>query len=185
MTTLRDRLRVDTAPSHERVDRAYSRLDLRRPDDLGTFLTAQRAVLAAIRVRPGAHAEEAREVALMMTDALDADLGHLGAGPVMTLGAREVHGTACLYILLGSSLGTRVLHRRWLEAGDPVVAGAGRYLGLAMPPGAWRNLCEDLARRPPGGPEADRTVGDAAALFDLHLAAWDRLAALPEGTVHV
>ena len=31
----------------------------------------------------------------------------------------------------------------------------------------------------------DRTVRDASALFDLHLAAWDRLAALPEGSLHV
>ena len=185
MTTLRDRLRVDTAPSHERVDRAYSTLDLRRRSDLGTFLSAQRAVLGAIRVRPGRHAGEAGEVALTMTGALDEDLDHLGATLPRVLDALEVCGTACLYILLGSSLGTRVLHRRWLETQDPVVGGAGRYLGLAMPPGAWRDLCEDLGRCPTEGAEADQTVRDAAALFDLHLAAWHRLTAPVEGSVHV
>lgn len=185
MTTLRDRLRVDTAPSHERVDQVYSTLDLRRRDDLGTFLAAQRSVLGAVRLRPGPHAEEARDVARMMTAALDADLGHLGPRPVRPLRTTEVQSTACLYILLGSSLGTRVLHRRWLGAEDRIVAEAGRYLGLAMPPGAWRGLCMDLERQSSSGDEADRIVRDASALFDLHLAAWAGLAARPERSLHV
>ena len=184
MTSLRDRLRADTAAWHERVDRAYTTLDLRQSADLGTFLGAQLSVLLAIRCHPGPHADAADELRACMAAAILADLRHLDRAPVLTRQTRRFDATSVLYILLGSRLGTRVLHRRWLEATDPAVKGAGSYLGLAPPSDAWRALCGELMQRPPQGAEADRVVEDACLLFDLHLGALSALEPAAQGEPH-
>ncbi|TNC59367.1 biliverdin-producing heme oxygenase [Rubellimicrobium roseum] len=116
-----------------------------------------------------------------MVTALRADLHHLDRAPALPRQARRFDATSVLYILLGSGLGTRVLHRRWLEATDPAVKGAGSYLGLASPLDAWRALCGELLQRPPQGAEADRVVGDACLLFDLHLGALSALDPAAQG----
>ena len=184
MTSLRDRLRADTAPWHERVDRAYTTLDLRQAADLGTFLGAQLSVLLAVRCGPGPNADAADELRAGMAAAILADLRHLDRAPVLTRQAHQFDTTSVLYILLGSRLGTRVLYRRWLEATDPAVKGAGSYLGLAPPSGAWRALCGELLQRPFQGAEADRVVEDACLLFDLHLGAFSALEPAAQGEPH-
>ena len=184
MTSLRDRLRTDTAPRHERVDHAYSSLDLTQSDGLRTFLGSQFSVLAAVRCGPGRHAAEAADLGRRMASALRSDLRDLRAGPALPVAERRLDATAVLYMLLGSSLGTRVLRRRWLEATDPSVATAGRFLGLAPPPGAWRTLCEELEQSPAQGAEADRIVHDVEELFELHLTVLARHSRLPEGAPH-
>ena len=185
MPSLRDRLRADTALSHDCVDRAYSALDLTQPDDLRTFLRTQWLVLSRMSCRPGRHSSVAAALGSRMADALRADLGVLGATPVGAGSQRPLHATAVLYMLLGSSLGTQVLRRRWLGTSDPAVAAAGRYLGLAAPQGAWPTLCEELAEHPSQGTEADRIVWDARALFDLHLTVLADPTLLPEEVLHV
>jgi len=184
MISLRDRLRGETAPWHERVDRAYSTLDLRRAADFETFLGAQMAVLRAIQCRPGCRAEDAEPLRADMIAALTADLRDLGRGPVPSGATHQFDATAVLYILLGSRMGTQVLRRRWLEATDPAVASAGRYLGLATPASTWRAFCAELMQAPGQGAEADRIVGDACRLFDLHLGVLPTLARAHPGESH-
>ena len=184
MTSLRDRLRADTAARHDRVDRAYSKLDLTQSEDLRTFLRAQRSVLLSVRCYPGRHAAAAQDLASRMVIALEADLVDLDGGPVLPEGERRLDATAMLYMLLGSSLGTRVLHRRWLGTTDFAARAAGRYLALTPPLGAWRHLCEDLAQGPSEGADADRIVQDAGELFDLHLAALEDRTLLFQGVLH-
>lgn len=185
MTSLRDRLRASTAPRHERVDRAYSSLDLRRTDDLRTFFRAQLWVLDSIRCCPGPHAAEADDLRSRLAQSLRRDLRVLDSPPAVTFEQSGLHATAMLYLLLGSSLGTQVLRRRWQEATDPAVAAAGQYLGLTVPRIEWRRLCEELARTKADGAEADRIVHDASRMFDLHLGALAGFARLPEGALHV
>ena len=185
MTSLRDRLRVDTAPRHDCVDRAYSSMDLTQLDGLQTFLRTQLSVLRSVRCSSGRHAVAVRQRSSRMVAALEVDLRDLRGRQAAPVSERQLDATAILYILLGSSLGTRVLHRRWLEATDPAVTAAGRYLGLAPPHGAWRHLCQDLGQLPAEGAEADRIVQDAGRLFDLHLAVLERHALLREGALHV
>ncbi|WP_176559246.1 hypothetical protein [Rubellimicrobium roseum] len=181
MTTLRDRLRADTAPWHERVDDAYSVLDLRQTVDLGRFLRSQLSVLLAVRCGPGRHAEDAERLRRSMIGALQADLRHLDLKAVRPATERRLDATAVHYILLGSRLGTRVLHRRWLGATDAAVAGAGRYLGTTPPTAAWRKFCAELLQMPDQGTEADRITHDACILFDLHLDVLPALAPLRQG----
>lgn len=185
MNSLRERLRADTASRHEGVDRAYSVLDLTRSDDLRTFLRTQLSVLRLVRCRPGSHTAAATALGSRMAAALEADLRALHGRPAAPSGERRLHATAVLYMLLGSSLGTRVLRRRWLAATDPSIAAAGRYLDLAPPQGAWRVLCDELAQQPAEGAEADCIVHDATEIFDLHLAALAEGALLPVGASHV
>lgn len=185
MASLRDRLRADMAPRHKCVDRAYSELDLAHPAGLRTFLRAQLSVLLSMRCDPGHHAAAAQDLVSRMAAAMEADLRGLDSCAVVPASAIRLNATAVLYMLLGSSLGTRVLRRRWLEATEPAVRAAGQYLSLAPPQGAWRHLCEELAAHPAEGAEADRIVQAAGELFDLHLAVMERQALLPEGTLHV
>ena len=184
MTSLRDRLRTDMAPKHERVDRSCSFLDLAQPDGLRTFLRAQLSVLLSVRCRPGHHATAVQDLGSRMAAALETDLHDLDGCPVAPVGECRLNATAMFYMLLGSGLGTRVLRRRWLEATDPAVTTAGRYLGLLPPHGAWRHLCEELAERPAEGADADRIVRDAGRLFDLHLAALVGRTLQPDGAPH-
>lgn len=120
-----------------------------------------------------------------MSEAMKADLHVLGIDPASPRSGRQLDATSMLYILLGSSLGTQVLRRRWLQATDPAVSAAGQYLSLSVPAGAWRQLCQDLAGQEPDGAEADRIVQDACEIFDLHLDASSNSERLPEGASHV
>ncbi|HVG48091.1 MAG TPA: hypothetical protein VM899_08155 [Rubellimicrobium sp.] len=185
MMTLRDRLRADTAARHGCVDRAYSSLDITKPGDFRTFLLAHLQVLDALRCAPGHQAAAAEDLRSRMMLALRADLRELDSHPRAGPAGRPLDPTAVHYLLLGSSLGTQVLRRRWLQATSPVVAAAGRYLNLGVPPGAWRHLCDQLAGCAAVNAEADRTVGDTIEIFDRHLAALASLDLLPEGVAHV
>jgi len=185
MTSLRDRLRASTAFRHERADRAYSSLDLRRTDGLRTFLRAQLWVLDSIRCCSGPHAAEAEDLRSRMAQSLRRDLRVLDSTPAVVSGQCRLNATAMLYLLLGSSLGTQILRRRWQEAADPAVAAAGQYLGLCVPQKAWGRLCEELARLGAEGAEADRIVHDASRIFDLHLGALAGFARLAEGALDV
>jgi hypothetical protein len=185
MNSLRDRLRVDTALKHECVDRAYSLLDLTQPGSFQTFLRTQLSVLLSVFCRPGHHTLAVEDLRSRMVAALEADLRELRGRLAAPVGGRYLDATAVLYMLLGSSFGTRVLRRRWLGATDPAVASAGRYLGLTPPQGAWPALCDELARHSAVGADADRIVHDAGKLFDLHLAVLAEGSLLPEGASHV
>ena len=168
--TLRDRLRLDTAPWHREVDRAYSGFDLRRPSSLAGFFRANLSALRAIDCRPGPQAATARLLREEMAAALEADLRHLGSPPPEPAPPLRFEPAAVLYVLLGSRMGAQVLRRRWLRSTDAAVLGAGRFFGLPPRAGDWRDLCGRLAEVPAQDPAAEAVVRHACDIFGLYRA---------------
>ncbi|WP_018747252.1 biliverdin-producing heme oxygenase [Chitiniphilus shinanonensis] len=134
--SLRQRLRSATAGHHARVDAAFGRFDLSRPDDYRAFLVAHARALWPLEC-----GLEAAGVARLLPDwperrrrpALARDLAWLGAAvpdeariqPLPL--ADEAACWGALYTLEGSRLGGAVLARQ--VATQPALAGALAYLG--------------------------------------------------------
>lgn len=173
-------LRRVTRPWHDGVEAAFERFDLRGRDGLSGFLLAQaRAVL------PLEDALEAAGAAALLADwplrrragALRADLARLGLrapseSPVPALPS-PVHGLGALYVLEGSRLGGRVLHRRVLGSPDPAVRSATAFLAHHVERG-WPSFLAVLDGVPPTQ-AAQRDLQSGADLaFGLFRLAADR-----------
>lgn len=166
--TLRDKLRLETAPHHEAVDRAFSDLDLCQRTGLARFLVANLASLRAIGCGQGQDAQQAELLRDEMITALEADLKELGVAPDRIRSTVRFEPTAVLYVLLGSRLGTQVLRRRWLGATDRAVLEAGRYFGLPQRKADWHNLCMRLTQTSAQSSGTDGIVRDVQGLFNLY-----------------
>lgn len=129
-------LRRMTRPWHEGVEKAFERFDLQTVEGLRGFLLRQ-----AMALLPLERALEVSDVETVLPDwearrrtaLIVADLAHLGAAPPEITAIPRLDGApamlGALYVLEGSKLGGRVLHRRVLESPDSRVRGAGRFLG--------------------------------------------------------
>lgn len=169
MSTLRDRLREDTRAAHDALDRGFARFDLATREGLGGFLAAHRSALAALLSAPGEGADQAEALRREAVTAVEGDLQSLGQEAGRDVAPLSLDPRAVLYVLLGSRLGLRVLEKRWAEAGDPLVAAAGRLFGLPGQGAAWRRFCAEASAASGKGAEADRVVTDAGRAFGLYL----------------
>ncbi len=168
--SLRQRLRADLAPSHERLDRFFSDLDVSSRPGLSLFLRAHRAAFAAIRPAPGGRT--GRPLLDRMIAAIDADLARLDAPAPPRLPPLALHRPGAQdYVLLGSRLGSQLLRRRWQAATDPCLRAAGAYLSLPPLTDQWRGFCDEAGARPARGAEADADLAEAGRLFELFLSA--------------
>ena len=104
-------LREETAPAHDRVDRAFSAFDLARDPDLFAFLRAQGAGLAAARAALEAHGRGDWAAVLdARLSAIAHDLGEKLTPTISPLHVSEPAGVA--YVCAGSLHGTAVLRAR-------------------------------------------------------------------------
>ena len=166
-------LRRVTRPWHDRVEAAFEAFDLRTRDGLSGFLARQSAALLPLE-----RALERAGVAELLADwparrrapALAADLAQLGAETPPWVEPPECptpcHMLGILYVIEGSKLGGRVLHRRVLASPDPQVRAATRFLGHHHERG-WSGFLAVLDAAPPA----------AQAWADLREGAWAAFAA--------
>lgn len=168
--SLRQRLRADLAPSHERLDRFFSDLDLSTRAGLTLFLRAHRAAFAAIRPAPGCRTGQ--PLLDRMIAAIDADLDQLDAPAPPRLAPLVLQRSRAQdYVLLGSRLGSQLLRRRWQAASDPCLRAAGAYLSLPPLTDRWRAFCDEAGARSAHGTDADAELAEAERLFELFLSA--------------
>ncbi|WGH79542.1 biliverdin-producing heme oxygenase [Jannaschia ovalis] len=168
--TLRDRLRADTRPAHDRVDAAFSGLGVTERRGYRAFLAAHLVALSALRPAPGpGDAALAAEMADLRSR-LRADLQQLGANGSMPPlpGRRCLDPRALGYVLHGSRMGMAVLHRRWRAAGDARLRRAGAFLSTPPAPARWGAICAGLSRMSPDGPTADRVIAEAGTVFAIY-----------------
>ena len=159
--TLRQRLRADTAQSHDALDLMLSRFDLRRADDLARFLAAQHAGFAAM-------VEAGVEAAKDLVARIESDLATLGAEALAAPPLdRRPHALAADYLLEGSRLGTAVLRRRWAGGSCPRALGASAYFGPAPDTTGWKRVAAHLDSVQANGKDADAVTRDASMLFAL------------------
>lgn len=148
MAELRARLRMATAPLHERVDSAYAAFDFDQPGNYSRFLRAHSRVLGSMEA-----ALEQAGIAHLLDDwpervrrhALLADLEALGSPTPAALPAPELPDSAACwgaaYVLEGSRLGGRVLARR-LHQFDPTAPA--RYLQHGDTARLWPHFLAQL-----------------------------------------
>lgn len=129
-------LRRVTRPWHDGVEQAFERFDLQTVVGLRGFLVRQAVALVPVEralelsgvdtILPDWPAR--RRTALILDDLahLDAAAPDIGTVPGLQ-GSPAMLGA--LYVLEGSKLGSRVLHRRLLASPDPRVRRADRFLG--------------------------------------------------------
>ena len=162
---LRDRLRRDLEPDHDRVDAAFAALvgvsGGASGDDLPSFLSAMRAGFAAMPATPSGVRDD-------VLSRLDADLARLGAAPGPAVPPVDAHPLAADYVMLGSRSGAAYLARAWADV--PGVAGSA-FFAADVDRAPWHALSRDLAAHPADGAFADRVVADARAAFGAFLAA--------------
>lgn len=148
---LRGRLRVETAPDHERVDALAARFDLQDPDDYTAFLLAHAQALFPLEDaldRAGADRLLADWPERRRKTALRADLATLGVAAPATqssppaLDEAEAWGT--LYVLEGSRLGARLMLRTATAAADPDIRAATRFLAHGQGGRSWPGFLERL-----------------------------------------
>lgn len=161
--SLVQRLRIDTAVDHDRVDARYAAFDLTDPGDYADFLTAHARALPAVE---SALAGDPRLPAMReRASLLAADLAALGRPmpqplPFVAEGSAERWGA--LYVIEGSRLGGGLLSRR------VPTALPSRYLAATHLPGEWRGLIQAIDAAPI---DPDAAIGAAKGVFDLYLRA--------------
>lgn len=177
MSTLLERLRQETRPQHEGLEKA---LDLLSPTlGIARYQDILRRFHAFWRSwRPLAHGLLAKEGDLLTgrdrTPLLESDLAHFNLtplrpdGPLPTLNDAD-QALGSLYVLEGSTLGGQVIARH-LETHLGLRDGAGYayFQGYGRQNGPmWAALRERLAHHPTEGPTADRLVAGARETFSL------------------
>lgn len=166
---LRDRLRAETRAPHNRVDHAFKPHDLADYSGYVSFLSAHwlaLGVLAADRALP------VRLLTCIRVDRanLQCDLARLGrpTPPPLAAVPRHYHPLAVEYLLIGSSLGFRVLERRRAAACDRRVLSSTDFLRGADRSAQWRQLCGRLGALPARSTDADIIVSDCMAIFEIY-----------------
>ena len=175
-TDLRHVLRQETRQEHDALDRAISTLDITRIDGFCRFLHIHHTCFTAMQTRALA-ACQSRLALADMVDGLSRDLSAVGAQKAalhLALPPR-LDPLAVDYMVAGSRLGTKVLHRIWAQATDPMVRQADGYFGLTGTPTLWPDTCHNLSRVPVDTPRAAAIVADTKTLFQLFSTAFDAL----------
>ena len=167
--TLRQRLRLETAADHARVDELFSQFDLTGPVGLGEFLSVSYLAYDCLgevlqpydgMVPPAPPLEE-----------ILADLSGLGR-PRLDWPQRPslsgIHPLGVIYVIAGSHLGGTILHERWRASEDERVKGAGRFLTFLSDRACWSQFLRFLPSVDIGQIERNHVVESAKACFSLY-----------------
>lgn len=148
--TLRAHLRAATREQHDRLDGMFSGHDPARATDLAEILAMHAAALPAIEgalARWDGAGGPNPWIAGPLTRAVAVDLAALGR-PLpapLTLGLLPPDAALGLaYVLTGSRLGVRQLHRRWQAAAGARARSAGAFLGWTGDARLWPGFVRRL-----------------------------------------
>ena len=153
---LRDRLRVETADIHGRLDARLSSYDMSTVPGRDGFLTAMTAGYVEALRFPYVEGSAAREIALRNVIAMGA------AVPAVRSVGQPIDEDAAAYVFTGAHLGMRVLARTWRAATEDGLPG---LLDQPVLTADWQALVARLAGIDGATARADRTVADARRLF--------------------
>ncbi len=171
-------LRALTAPAHERVDAAFSHLNLTDPAGYRRFLHAHYAILPEcerVLAESGATDLLPDWPSRVRVPALAADIATVGGVPARGIARLAPLSPAgvwgMMYVLEGSRLGGAVLARRVQDNPDPLCRTATRYLRHGQGLGLWPSFVAALEAAPAVQDEPDAVIASAMAAFDLFEAA--------------
>lgn len=167
-SSLRDRLRRETAGAHERVDALFGACDFGTEQGYGAFLRAQAVAWETLRPLLD-------EGSTARADALLRDLDELGLEAPPPLADVQLPEEATIghgYVLEGSRLGSTVLLRQ-LQAKSPALADrASAYLLESGDTAGWRLMSTRLQKGDVTCVNEDGIIEDALFVFDLFERSW-------------
>ncbi|MAP95559.1 MAG: hypothetical protein CMK07_11470 [Ponticaulis sp.] len=162
------RLRQDTRICHDRVDDVFGKLDFTTREGVCTFLQWNLRAYSCLD-------EWCRQSCLLLPERstmIEEDLNVLGFESEtnsLTPPDQPADPEGVAYVVLGSTMGARVLRKIWQTSTDETVLRAGRFLcdnSLDIP---CRDLMASLKSQPHLGEKADRMVETAIQTFDVFL----------------
>ncbi len=173
--TLRDRLREETGDVHRRLEERMARHPVATREGLEVHLLAHALAFDALTAQGGAGASSAPVIEDLRAR-IAVDLGRLGVAlpdPVSTPRA-AFDPLAVDYVVLGSRLGARVLHKDWKSSVDPAVRAASAYFSAPARPREWQNFIRGVMSYDIAGVRAATVVEDAKRIFEVFLLALTR-----------
>lgn len=165
---LRDRLRLETADAHARVDALFGSCDFADAEGYGRFLLAQAAAWETLR--PILDSES-----LARAEALRSDLETLGLPVPEPLSDVDVPSHASLghrYVLEGSRLGSSVLLRELKAKAPNYSVAASAYLTESAVMEPWKRLFTTLQNDHGVHANGRDIIDDALFVFGLFEKAW-------------
>lgn len=179
VTSLRDRLRRDTADAHERVDHVFGSCDFGTEQGYAAFLRAQAVAWETLRPLLDAGSTARADALRRDLDALDIEtprpLANIELPGALTIGHR--------YVLEGSRLGSAVLLRQ-LQARSPDLADrAGAYLAESGDTGDWKRLSTSLQMAGDDHGNEGAIIEDALFVFGLFERSWHAVETIPTNDI--
>lgn len=166
--SLRDRLRLETADAHARVDSLFGACDFADARDYARFLYAQ--AIAWETLRPMLDRES-----LARGDALRGDLEALGLPvprPLPDVGLPPRASPGHRYVLEGSRLGSTVILRELIAKAPGLSVAASAYLSESARVEPWKRLSTSLQNDVADHDNERRIIDDALFVFGLFERAW-------------
>ena len=145
MHPLRLLLRDKTNADHNRIDAAYSKLDLKNRSDFSVFLLSH--LIAMKTLRPVLKRLPVELQFLETESIIRSDLGILGTASAVTTPVpipkiAEPLGTA--YVIAGSHLGRKLLRNQWSKSSDVIVLSAASFMKENEQNRSWQFLLSSL-----------------------------------------
>lgn len=165
---LRQRLIVDLAASHQRLDDRVSQFDLGKKSGVTAFLLMHEAGLSVL-----SRTQLCPDTSTMVTDLHARLKSDLAAHQIASLStnqslAPDTHPMAAKYVLAGSRLGAEVLKRRWLDGAVSKTGFGEAYMRAPRHIEVWKQFLAEASLMPAQTKVADKIVDGASAIFDLY-----------------
>lgn len=171
---LRNALRVHTADSHGRLDRAVGVFDAIAP--YKTYLQNTYAFRKGMEDRLATFGKwpVANLLSLIADDLADLDVMPLAAASISEIEQGDGHRIGMAYVLEGSGLGARILVRRAAELGFTATYGARHLAAQTDDPARWRSFLALLDAVPESQFDGVLAGAEQSFQFALSIYAEDR-----------
>lgn len=168
MNEIRSILREKTSAAHSDLDAALIKYDLKTQSGLGSYLS----VHAIARQCIGESSKDFRDLIKNHAKIRDlrADLSVLGVSlPVCGMQRFNIiHPLGLIYVIAGSSLGSKILYKDWAMADDCVVKCAGKFLTSSKESADWVDFLERTDKLKLTQTELDDVVLTANTVFSIY-----------------
>lgn len=176
MSDLRNVLRSETAEAHERLDKELDSYDLTDHLSLSKYLCVHylaRSELSNLITVGKNRISNEQKIADIVKD-----LKVLAVNPPAILkfeNRRPYHPLGLTYVMAGSSLGSKILYKRWNSGSNDAVKNAGRFLTSSKDSTEWKAFLVSIADLNIPPQEVEHIVTSANAVFMIYKTANDHV----------
>ena len=176
MNDLRVILRSKTASAHAQLDLALGEYNLTRRSDLSNYLRVH--YLARLHLEDIFSTKEMRLSNQQKLNAIQSDFEVLGAELPQRMKRNNIssyHPIGLTYVMAGSSLGSKVLYKRWTASTDVIVQRAGKFITNAKDNSEWVVFLAHIGSLKVSQNEIDDIVLSANDVFEIYKTANDQV----------